>query len=100
MDYNKQTIVDEISNFKCTMKQTDIDISPAEMVDGLMQWLEHYTDILHEISTAETLDDLETLKQNAACEDVRPDVVIWGIRQVVRVILAADSLHQTLTREQ
>lgn len=100
MDYNKQTIVDEISNFKYTMKQTNIDILPAEMVDGLMRLMEQYTDILHQISTTETLDDLETLKQNAACEDVRPDVVIWAVRQVVRVILAADSLHQTLTREQ
>lgn len=100
MDYNRQTIADEIASFKYTMKQMNIDISPAEMVDGLMRWMEQYTDILHQISTAGTLDDLETLKQNAACEDVRPDVVIWAVRQVVRVILAADSLHQTLTREQ
>ena len=100
MDYNKPTIADEIASFKYTMEQTNIDISPAEMVDGLMQWLEQYAALLHEISTAGTLDDLETLKQNAACPDVRPDVVIWAVRRVVRVILAADSLHQTLTREQ
>lgn len=100
MDYNRQAIAGEINSFKYTMKQTSIDISAAEMVDGLMQWLEQYAALLHEISTAGTLDDLETLKQNAACPDVRPDVVIWAVRQVVRVILAADSLHQTLTREQ
>lgn len=99
MDYNRQTIADEIASFKYTMKQTNDDISPAEIIDGLMQWVEQYAARLHEISVAETLDDLKELKQNAASPDVRPDVVIWALRQVVRVIMAADCLYQRLCRE-
>ena len=38
MDYNRQTIANEIASFKYTMKQTNDDISPAEIIDGLMQW--------------------------------------------------------------
>jgi len=39
MDYNRQTIANEIASFKYTMKQTNDDISPAEIIDGLMQWV-------------------------------------------------------------
>ena len=99
MDYNGQTIADEIASFKYTMKQTNDDISPAEIIDGLMQWVEQYTNVLHEISVAETLDDLKELKQNAASPDIRPDVIIWALRRVVRVIMAADCLCQRLCRE-
>ena len=83
MDYNRQTIANEIASFKYTMKQTNDDISPAEIIDGLMQWVEQYTNVLHEISVAETLDDLKELKQNAACPDIRPDVAIWALRRIV-----------------
>ena len=93
MDYNRQTIANEIASFKYTMKQTSDDISPAEIIDGLMQWVEQYTNVLHEISVAETLDDLKELKQNAACPDIRPDVAIWALRRIVRVIMAADNLR-------
>lgn len=72
---------------------------PAEIIDGLMQWVEQYTNVLHEISVAETLDDLKELKQNAACPDIRPDVAIWALRRIVRVIMAADCLYQRLCRE-
>ena len=99
MDYNRQTIANEIASFKYTMKQTNDDISPAEIIDGLMQWVEQYTNVLHEISVAETLDDLKELKQNAACPDIRPDVAIWALRRIVRVIMAADCLYQRLCRE-
>ena len=99
MDYNRQTIANEIASFKYTMKQTNDDISPAEIIDGLMQWVEQYTNVLHEISVAETLDDLKELKQNAACADIRPDVAIWALRRIVRVIMAADCLYQRLCRE-
>ena len=90
----------EFSTFDpSTMKQTNDDISPAEIIDGLMQWVEQYTNVLHEISVAETLDDLKELKQNAACPDIRPDVAIWALRRIVRVIMAADCLYQRLCRE-
>ena len=99
MDYNRQTIANEIASYKYTMKQTNDDISPSEIIDGLMQWVEQYTNVLHEISVAETLDDLQELKQNAACPDIRPDVAIWALRRIVRVIMAADCLYQRLCRE-
>ena len=99
MDYNRQTIANEIASFKYTMKQTNDDISPAEIIDGLMLWIEQYAALLHEISAAGTLDDLKELKQNAASPDVRPDVVIWALRRIVRVIMAADCLYQRLCRE-
>ena len=86
MDYNRQTIANEIASFKYTMKQTNDDISPAEIIDGLMQWVEQYTNVLHEISVA-------------ACPDIRPDVAIWALRRIVRVIMAADCLYQRLCRE-
>ena len=66
MDYNRQTIANEIASFKYTMKQTNDDISPAEIIDGLMQWVEQYTNVLHEISVAETLDDLKELNLKSA----------------------------------
>ena len=87
MDYNRQTIANEIASFKYTMKQTNDE------------WVEQYTNVLHEISVAETLDDLKELKQNAACPDIRPDVAIWALRRIVRVIMAADCLYQRLCRE-
>ena len=96
MDYNRQTIANEIANFKYTMKQTNDDISPAEIIDGLMQCVEQYTNVLHEISVAETLDDLKELKRNAACPDIRPDVAIWALRRIVRVIM--EVLQQLIER--
>ena len=93
------TIATEIACLKYTMIQTHDDISPAEIIDGLMQWVEQYTNVLHEISVAETLDDLKELKQNAASPDIRPDVAIWALRRIVRVIMAADCLYQRLCRE-
>lgn len=64
-----------------------------------MLWIEQYAALLHEISAAGTLDDLKELKQNAACPDIRPDVAIWALRRIVRVIMAADCLYQRLCRE-
>ena len=99
MQYNTHTFETQTASFKYTMTQTHDDISPAEIIDGLMQWVEQYTNVLHEISVAETLDDLKELKQNAACPDIRPDVAIWALRRIVRVIMAADCLYQRLCRE-
>ena len=99
MDYNRQTIANEIASFKYTMKQTNDDISPAEIIDGLMLWIEQYAALVHEISAAGTLDDLKEWKQNAACPDIRSDVAIWALRRIVRVIMAADCLYQRLCRE-
>ena len=82
MDYNRQTIANEIASFKYTMKQTNDDISPAEIIDGLMQWVEQYTNVLHEISVAETLDDLKELKQNAACPDLAAIPVLKNSRSI------------------
>ena len=86
MDYNKPGISYGVANFNSSMQEINADIDSTEMIDGLMQWVEQYTNVLHEISVAETLDDLKELKQNAASPDVRPDVVIWALRRIVRVI--------------
>lgn len=99
MDYNKPGISYGVANFNSSMQEINADIDSTEMIDGLMQRVEQYTNVLHEISVAETLDDLKELKQNAASPDVRPDVVIWALRRIVRVIMAADCLYQRLCRE-
>lgn len=99
MDYNKPGISYGVANFNSSMQEINADIDSTEMIDGLMQWVEQYTNVLHEISVAETLDDLKELKQNAASPDVRPDVVIWALCRIVRVIMAADCLYQRLCRE-
>ena len=72
MDYNKPGISYGVANFNSSMQEINADIDSTEMIDGLMQWVEQYTNVLHEISVAETLDDLKELKQNAASPDVRP----------------------------
>lgn len=98
MDYNKPTIADEIGDFKYTMKQTNTEITPAEMIDCLLEWQELYTGMVRRIAAAETADDWAALKRYAEGADA-PEAIIWGCRQIARVILAADSLLKALDGE-
>ena len=46
MDYNKPGISYGVANFNSSMQEINADIDSTEMIDGLMQWVEQYTNVL------------------------------------------------------